>query len=107
MADNFRASCICLAFAVSTLLLATVARADEFVSDQYGFRFRIPDGFHEHADNTPITVKMFVEDDANVDGYLTTIQLQHLGQIVDPSQRLDPATLPKKEGLKLSLETRR
>jgi hypothetical protein len=106
MANNFRASCILLALAVSTPLLANAVRAEEFVSDQYGFRFRIPDGFHERTDDTPMTLRMFAEDEEQVDGYLITIHFQHLGQVVDPSQRLDPAELPHNDGLTLSLETR-
>src|SRR5262245_15319679 len=37
--------------------------AEEFVSEEHGFRFRVPDGFHEASDGTPMTVKMFAEDE--------------------------------------------
>jgi hypothetical protein len=95
-----------LALAAIVALSAVALRAEEFVSEQYGFRFEVPTGFEEWPDSTPITVKAFAEVEPD-DGHSISIQLQHLGQEVNPSHRMDQAELPQSENLRLSLETRR
>jgi hypothetical protein len=87
--------------AITTLLPAV--RGEEFVSDQYGFRFTVPAGFRERADNTTSTVKMFVEEDKTVPGDALTIYIQHLGQEINPSHEITPDELPRKEGWTFSL----
>jgi hypothetical protein len=94
------------ALLILTLFLGTTVYAEEFESEQFGFRFKVPDGFHERADGMPNTIKLFAEDEATANGYLIAIYIQSLGELVLPSVDIDPARLPQREGLRLSLEKR-
>ncbi|MDC0936177.1 hypothetical protein OAS39_07805 [Pirellulales bacterium] len=103
-----------LTFSALSLLPISNADAEDFVSEQFGFRFTVPDGFVEYADEepmrlsdgTPMTVALFAEE-VQTDDVPITIVIQRVGQIVDPNQWLDVADLPKQDAIELSLESRR
>jgi hypothetical protein len=96
-----------LALPLVVLALPVSVRAEDYVSEQHGFRFRVPDGFQENHDDTPLTLKMFSETDESAGDYLITIHVQALGTKIDPAQRLTSAEIPKREGFVITPEIRR
>ena len=99
--------CVGLAIVVAIIFSPCAIYAEEFVSNQYGFRFRIPANFREHTDNTPTVVKAFAETDDGVSDYPITINFSHVGQQVNPSAAFDASHLPHKEGWAFSIATAR
>ncbi len=105
---------ILLTFAALSLLPISIAGAEVFVSEQFGFRYSVPDGFLEQTDENPavlkdgtsMTVALFAED-VQTNKVLVAICILRLGQIVDSNQRVDLTIIPKQDGIKRSLESRR
>lgn len=115
MARRYDGKCMTVAMLVFALSLGSRLLGEEFVSEECGFRFAIPDGFYERVDTEPMfledgrsmTVALFTEDEATVEGYMMTIHIQRLGEeIFDPFRPIDPNELPQREGLRLSVEKR-
>jgi hypothetical protein len=95
-----------VAFVIASSQLPAAVYADEFISEKYGFRFVVPDGFREQTVEHPMTLKAFVEEEVDAADYLIEIHIQPLGQRVNSAQRLDPSQLPKINGLTITPEIR-
>ncbi len=114
MVSRNRSTLFSLSFFTIGLLSAGDAGAESFLSEAFGFRFSVPDGFVEGvdeepatlADGTPMTVAAFVEEDQTSEIPIS-IFIERLGQTVDPNQRADLSSLPQEEGVSLSLEIKR
>jgi hypothetical protein len=92
-------------FAVAAFLLPSV-RANEFVSNRYGFQTMIPLGFREqHSDVSNIIVE-YIESDSHGGGHPITIDIRHTGPNFNPADQTAVSNLTTQKDWTSSLETR-
>src|SRR6478735_2393642 len=83
-------------FAVLTVaaLLSKDIRAEDYVSDRYGFRFPIPNGYEDLKDDDPNSLKALIETDKGLNAYPISIRIKHSGGEFNPSTKIDISKFP-------------
>jgi hypothetical protein len=84
----------------------TVTRAEDYVSDRYGFRFPIPSGYDDLVDDDANSLKTLIETGKGLSAYPITIRIKHSGGEFNPSTKIDISKFPSDKDQSSSLESR-
>lgn len=90
---------------VATILSENI-RAEDYVSDRYGFRFPIPAGYDDVKDDDPNSLKSLIETGKGLDAYPITIRIKHSGGQFNPSTKIDISKFPSDKDQRSTLESR-
>jgi hypothetical protein len=95
-------------FAMLTVatILSESLRAEDYVSDRYGFRFPIPDGYDDLKDDDPNSLKALIETRKDSNTYPISIRIKHSGGEFNPSTKIDISKFPSDKDQRSSLESR-
>ncbi len=87
-------------------LFSKAIRAEDYVSDRYGFRFPVPAGYDDLKDDDPNSLKALIETGKGLNAYPITIRIKHSGGEFNPSTKIDISKFPNDNGWQSSLDYR-